>query len=49
MTCFVVGAIYAFRISNGKASFADTLFKVFDIAGAVYSAYLLFKEIVNFF
>ncbi len=43
------GAIYAFRISNGKASFADTLFKVFDIAGAVYSAYLLFKDIVNFF
>lgn len=49
MTCFVVGAIYAFKISNEERSFANMLFKVFDIAGAVYSAYLLLERIVDFF
>lgn len=49
MTCFVVGAIYAFNNSDKERSFADTLFKIFDIAGAVYTAYLFLREIVNFF
>ncbi|MDT3959806.1 hypothetical protein [Staphylococcus kloosii] len=49
MTCFVVGAIYAFKISDDNGSFADILFKIFDIAGAVYSAYSFLKNIIDFF